>query len=333
LGWAIEADVFPGQKYSIVLPAPIPTSTLNVIKEPPCAVFLMKKLLTLALILGSLIISGCKTHRYAGAPPPAYNVDKDIKELEQVFKQSSSISDFYSSPANQTEAERNKFITGRLVLINLNYYKWLRNVTADKQLLDSASDILVMSLNLAATAVGGKEAKTILSAVSAGVAGSKTTIDKYYFYEKTVPALAATMNAQRKQVLINIIKGLDMDLKQYPFEQAVSDLNDYYMAGTFQGAISTIQADAGTKETAANNTINFLKTWSYSEDDSGITIFNFLFQNGDSTKPVAANIKAFKEWRDKLGDDRLKDVPIEKFIHDPSFKDLREQAIREIPIK
>jgi hypothetical protein len=293
----------------------------------------MRTVPTLTLLLIPLLIVGCKTHRYAGGPPPAYDVDKDIKQLEKVFTQSTSISNYYSSAASQTEPERNKFITGRLVLINLNYFKWLRNVTADKQLLDSASDILVMSLNLAGTAVGSTQAKTILAAVSAGVAGSKTVVDKYYFYEKTVPALAAAMNAQRKQVLINIVKGLDLDLKAYPFEQAIADLNDYYQAGTFQGAITTIQADAGAKEAAATTAINFLRTWSYSEDDSGIAISKFLFQDGDPTKPIAANVKAFKDWRAKLTDARLKDTPIEKFLHDASFKDLREQAIREIPIK
>lgn len=292
----------------------------------------MRTVSALIVLLIALATGGCKTSRYAGAPSPAYNIDKDLRELEKVFDQSTSIAHFYE-PANQTETERNRFITGRLVLINLNYFKWLRNVTADKQLLDSASDILVLSLNLAGTAVGSTEAKTILAAISAGVAGSKTTIDKYYFYEKTVPALAAAMNAQRKQVLVNIIKGLDLDLKQYPFEQAMADLNEYYQAGTFQGAITTIQADAGAKEKTATSTINFLRTWSYSEDDSGITISNFLFQDGDTSKPIAANVKAFKDWRAKLADPKLKDTPIEKFLHDSSFKDLREQAIREIPIK
>jgi hypothetical protein len=286
-------------------------------------------LFAVLFVIGSAA-AGCKGPRFAGAPPPAYDVDKDIKELEGVFGQSTSITNFYSNP---TEAERNKFITGRLVLINLNYYKWLRNVTADKQLLDSASDILVLSLNLAGAAVGSTEAKTILAAVSAGVAGSKTVVDKYYFYEKTVPALAATMNAQRKQALITLIKGLDMDQQHYSFEQALADLNDYYQAGTFQGAINTIQADAGAKEKAAASTINFLRTWAYSEDDSGIVISKFLFQDGDPTKPIDGNIKAFKDWRAKLADPRLRDSPIEKFLHDPSFKDLREQAIREIPIK
>lgn len=293
----------------------------------------MKQLTILILLTLSLFVGGCKTHRYAGAPPPAYDVDKDIKQLEVVFKQSSSITNFYSSPGSQTTEERNKFITGRLVLINLQYFKWLRSVTADKQLLDSASDILVMSLNLAGTAVGGAQAKTILAAISAGVAGGKTTIDKYYFYEKTIPAMAAAMNAQRKQVLINIVKGLDLDLKRYSFEQSITDLNDYYQAGTFQGAITVIQAEAGAKEKAATGAINFLRTWSFYEDDSGIKIFNFLFQDGDSTKPILGNLKAFNEWRSKLQDPKLRDTLIEKFLHDATLKGLREQAIREIPIK
>src|SRR4051812_6199560 len=87
---------------------------------------LIHSILLRLFLAAPVILTGCKTHRYAGAPPPAYNVDEDLKQLEKTFRQSTSISDFYTPPLNQTVARRNSFITGRLVLINLNYFKWLR---------------------------------------------------------------------------------------------------------------------------------------------------------------------------------------------------------------
>ena len=207
------------------------------------------------LALGCLILVcaiGCSTFRYAGAPPPSYDIEGDLKQLSEHFKPAVAISNYYVLGTNATINDRNAVIAGRLVMINLEYLKWLRTVNADKQLLDSASDILILSINLAATATGGATAKTILSAISAGVAGSKTAIDKHYYYEKTLPALLAAMNAQRKSVLTNILSGMSKPLAAYPFEQALADIQEYYQAGTLMGAVTAVQADSGAKEKEAD---------------------------------------------------------------------------------
>jgi len=199
-----------------------------------------------------LMFSGCMAVSSGGAPRQSFDMDSDLKQLEKQFAQASSIENYYQAPSVQA---RNQFIAGRLVLMNVQYVRFIRGMTAEKQLLDSASDILVLSLNLTGSAADSARVKTILSAIAAGVTGSKATIDKYYFYEKTIPALIAAMNAQRKTALQPIVDGMSKDLNQYPFEKALSDLNDYYMAGTLMDAIQTIQADAGVKEQRADAAI------------------------------------------------------------------------------
>jgi hypothetical protein len=209
--------------------------------------------LTLVLFLHSF---GC-TLRYAGAPPPSYDVDKDLKALAKKFEPATDISKYYAKEP-KTPKDRDEVISARLVMINLEYLKWLRKITAEKQFLDTATDVLIMSLNLAATFAGGEGTKTVLAAISAGVAGSKASIDKHYFYEKTVPALIAAMNAQRKVVLERILIGMKGDLEEYSFEQALADVYEYYQAGTFMGAVMAIQADSGAKEKKADEKILML---------------------------------------------------------------------------
>ena len=41
----------------------------------------------------------------------------------------------------------------------------------------------------------------------------------------------------------------------YPFEQALAHIYEYYQAGTFMGAIITIEAESGVKEKAADDEI------------------------------------------------------------------------------
>jgi hypothetical protein len=199
------------------------------------------------IVVGAAIslLAGCATMRYGGAPEPSSNLNTDIDELNQHFGLSTSITGYYSK---KTKDARDEFIVGRLTLMNLRYLKFIRNLTSERQLLDSATAITAMGLGLAGSMVPLALTTKILAAVSAGVAGTKEVIDKNYYFEKTIPALVAQMNAERQKALTPILEGMQKDIDQYRLEQAVVDLNNYYIAGTFAGAIQSIQADAGKKE-------------------------------------------------------------------------------------
>lgn len=222
-------------------------------KKEVSSVILTIRSVILIVLISSLI--GCGTIWHGGAPAPSFDVDKDLEQLAKHFGEADTIAKFYQNP---TKEERNKFISGRLVMMNIHYIQFLRKMTSEKQFLDSAVDILTLSLNLAGAAVGSAGTKTILSSIAAGVTGSKISVDKNYYYEKTVPALVAEMNAKRKQTLIPILEGIKKDLDDYPFTQAVTDLHNYYFAGTLIGAIQAIQADAGISEQKADEKIEIL---------------------------------------------------------------------------
>ena len=209
---------------------------------------------TLLLLL--TLLMGCESVRYGGAPAPSFDIDKDLKELAKKYGEDISIEKFYQNP---TKEARNEFITGRLVMMNIRYIQFVRKSTSDKQLLDSATDILVLSLNIAGAAVSAAGTKTVLAAIAAGVTGSKVVIDKNFYYEKTVPALVGAMNASRKQKLAAILEGMTKDLDEYNFAQAVTDLHEYYFAGTFLGAIQAIQTDSGAKEQVQDAKIDVIR--------------------------------------------------------------------------
>jgi hypothetical protein len=208
---------------------------------------------TIALVAS---LTGCQSLRYGGAPEPSFNVDKDLEQLAKEYGEAASITDFYKNP---TKEARDKFICGRLVMMNIRYIQFIRKTTSEKQLLDSAVEILALSLNLAGASVSAAGTKTVLAAIAAGVTGSKVVVDKNYYYEKTIPALIAAMNAQRKQALVPIVGGMAKSLDEYPFAQAVTDLQSYYFAGTFLGAITAIQADASVKEKQHDEAIDKIR--------------------------------------------------------------------------
>ncbi len=204
------------------------------------------KIIILAVVFS--LVGGCATMRYGGAPEPSFNINADIKDLSQHFEGSTSITKFYANPSPEA---RNEFITGRLTLINLQYLKFIRSLTSERQLLDTATAISILGLGLSGSLVPLAETKAILAAVSAGLTGTKEAVDKNYYFQKTIPALVAQMNANREEALTPLLVGAKQSLEDDPLASAVVDLNRYYLAGTFSGAIEAIQANASVQEDAA----------------------------------------------------------------------------------
>lgn len=273
------------------------------------------------------LIAGCSTIRYGGAPEPSFDVNKDLEQLAKQFEPADSISKFYNNK-NPTVDDRNEFITGRITMMNIRYIQFVRQLTTDQQLLDTAAAMLVLGMNIAGASFAAAGTKTVLAAVSAGLTGSKEAIDKNYFFDKTIPALVGQMNADRKKALIPLLAGANTTtLKEYSFAQAVTDLHNYYFAGTFAGAIQSIQADAAIKESKADIDIDKLRKSTFSEDQPSVQLQKWLFDaDGNPRKENADKLRA---WMDSNG---FKELAIQKLLDHPDLKEWRQKAIKELKV-
>jgi hypothetical protein len=157
------------------------------------------------------------------------------------------------NPSN--ENSRNDLLSQAQTIIDIRYSQFINGTESERKGKEFISDFVELSMNLAGAAVGSAGTKTILAAISAGVNGINGSIDKTYFYEKTFPSLVAQMNADRKVALLRIEKGKGESLSAYSWSQATYDLIDYYNAGTLFSATSSIQKDAGKKESKADDEI------------------------------------------------------------------------------
>ena len=195
------------------------------------------------------LLSGCAA--FNGTPERVINVDKTIAEY------SSSLEGLITNPPNTCDDVKNN-VSKALTAMDLRYAQFIDGISTESKTKATATDLALIGLGLAGTAVGGAGTKTILSAISTGVAAANTTIDKNFFYEKTIPSLTSQMNADRKLVLSTIVQRWkscvdDTSTKNpsYSWFEAVHDLTEYYSAGTLLGAINSISKDAGAKQTLA----------------------------------------------------------------------------------
>src|SRR5262249_20919533 len=79
---------------------------------------------------------------------------------------------------------------------------------------------------------------------SIGILGANTAINKDLFYQNTIVALLAQMEANRTRARIPIVHGLTLPDAQYTLLQAYIDLDAYKNAGSIPGALSVITKNA-----------------------------------------------------------------------------------------
>ncbi|MEM8752337.1 MAG: hypothetical protein AAGF90_05115, partial [Pseudomonadota bacterium] len=101
-----------------------------------------------------------------------------------------------------------------------------------------------------AGAVTGAQASRILSAISAGITGAQTAVEKELLVDRTVQAFIAHMRAGRATVKRRIFLKLAAPASVYPLQAAVSDLTAYRQAGTLTGALVGVAAAATEVEAA-----------------------------------------------------------------------------------
>ncbi|WP_210237627.1 hypothetical protein, partial [Mesorhizobium sp. M8A.F.Ca.ET.142.01.1.1] len=93
----------------------------------------------------------------------------------------------------------------------------------------------------------------ILSAAAAGLTGAKSAYSDEVLQKSTIQLLQTQMRANRAIAWSNIIRRLGDSDASYPMALALSDLEEYYRAGTIPGALLKAQATISAAEQSAQD--------------------------------------------------------------------------------
>ena len=101
---------------------------------------------------------------------------------------------------------------------------------------------------LGASALGAvvKGAANEFSAAAAALTGTRSSLNREVYFERTLPAIIKTMEASRIRVRAQIVQYLRADdIATYPLEQAFADITLYQLSTTIGGAIQEVTEAAG----------------------------------------------------------------------------------------
>ena len=207
-----------------------------------------------------LALCGCSLHQGYPGRYTNKSASAELATLTPEFEQKKV--DLCESGKNDkgdtlTEKEkqtcRNGIVTSMVRAVDVQFDVFRRDIFASGALLNVSGDLAAIALSTAGALVGATATKTILSAVSAGVTGSKSAIDKDLLFQKSTQVLITRMEALRSEKLVDILAQLNKPTDQYPLAAALIDVETYYQKGSIVAAITSIDGDSGDKSKKASD--------------------------------------------------------------------------------
>jgi len=158
---------------------------------------------------------------------------------------------------------RDAVVYGRINVIDIRYFQFEKALSGTNNGFSTGADLSVLVLNGLGATTGAAAAKSALAAASAGIVGAKGTINTDLFYQKTLPALIAQMEAGRQKQLGIIKTGLNKSVDEYTLGEALNDVQNYYIAGTLPSAVQQVTSNAGTSLTSASKMVDEIRSESF----------------------------------------------------------------------
>jgi hypothetical protein len=237
---------------------------------------------------------------------------------QQYFKDA-----YTNPPAGQTQKlVRNRILYELMGMVDDYYYSYTAALRRDVSGKGIIVDTTALATSIASTAAGGKELKTVLSAISSSVQGISKSIDANVLLGNTVQAIRLQMDGTRADLAAEMIKNMKaLDCTDYPLEAGLRDIVRYYDAGTLTSGVASLSKDAGVKkENAEKKQTKAAGTKARFTQDTA----------ADKLSALASTEEGKKRLRSWMNEHDLKDEAIAEFIWGDIYATQREEAVTDL---
>jgi len=142
---------------------------------------------------------------------------------------------------------RNDWIAGRMYAIDIQYTVYEGELTRERQAVGFGAATAALGLTTAAGLLTPVVTKNVLTGTAAVVTGSRAAYDSDVLLAHSLQWIQNQMRTQRSNVADRIFRGMKGSTADYPLAAALSDLEDYYRAGTFTGGLLSTSATLGNQ--------------------------------------------------------------------------------------
>ena len=257
-----------------------------------------------------------------GYPRDPEDTDATLTRLTPYFDGTAEADYLTTTDAPLRAAKRNQIVLARMRAYDIEFSSFERHLYGEGNEVTLGSDLVGLILGGLTATTGNAATKAALGAASAAVIGAKAAIDKDLYYQKTIPALLAQMEADRLKAALPITAGIRLSDAEYPLMQAYIDLNAYKNAGSIPAAINQINKDAGN----AKDALQALRSTPFLEDTSSQRLRAYIWPSGISNAPDQGHLSRLRQWMST----HSPDVPVAVLLNSASLADRRRQAIVDL---
>lgn len=193
----------------------------------------------LALLAIMPVLQGCAT--FDGQPRPVITTKMADEALNE-YRVPAVLRAYGRKSGRAQRAYRDEVIAVYLQAIDARYYQFRGNLSSESKSTNLGFDTLLIGL-VGAAALSASDADEI-AAITTGALGLRSSVDKNLYFERTLPALLAAMDAERFKVRTAISNHMAEDTGQYPLAAAFVELQEYQQAGTLHAAVAAVNGQA-----------------------------------------------------------------------------------------
>lgn len=199
----------------------------------------MRATCAIPILMPALALAGCAS--FNGQPEPVISVAFSDQVLAG-YQVPAILKKYDDLQGVERRAYRDEVIAVYSQAIDARYFQFRSNLSAENKSTNLGFDSLLLGLAGAATLSphGADE----IAAVTAGALGLRSSVDKNVYFERTLPALFASMDAERYKVRSSMAQHMAQDTRQYPLAAALVELQQYQQAGTMLTAIAAVNQNA-----------------------------------------------------------------------------------------
>lgn len=225
----------------------------------------MNKIPITTAAIFTTLLSGC-IDSFRGAPKDRLN--REILEIEENIIKSTLTEDKLKEAIDGRDRfTRDEIIFARMAEMDILYYKYELDISNEFRQSGFAATVTELAVDTSGAVVGGASSQ-LLSAISAGITGSKESFDKEILLEKTAGAFISQMRANRDKLKARILlKADESEYNEYPLQAALTDLAAYRQAGTLAGALTAINRSAEAEEEEGRKDLKKAEETALSETD------------------------------------------------------------------
>lgn len=201
-----------------------------------------------ALLAGlSVLATSCASVQ--GFPERPESLDIILKQLNETYSTEAVLKAYDGKSTDEEKvAYRNEVIAARMWAIDISFAEYQKDIFSHRSSFVVGGDTLKFAMGAAGALTTAGQTSQILSGLAGSFDAASASVDTNVYNSQTQIAIMSTMRAERATVKLAIQENSKQDATRYPLTAALSDLNDYYMAGSFPGALAAIASTAGEKQ-------------------------------------------------------------------------------------